>query len=561
MGRRVSSPTPTNEYRLAVRRIICDACGDPLHVAHQAQRTIRRLNGVWRLTLVFHRCLNHHCRRYRKLCRPEEEGTWALPHGEFGFDVIALIGQRGSGQHRSIPEIHQDLRGHGLEIAERTVTNLLARYDELLALRLTDAASLQERLIEQGRVVLGLDGLKPDVGHEVLWVVRDCLSGDVLVARTLLSEAEKELSDLLQEVQALLPVPITGVISDGQHSIRNAVHSILPDVPHQLCQYHYLREAVKPLYEADRHAKKELKKAVREIRPIERTLEGVLREQKITTPEYLAKLTPQEATIAQGYCLAIRSALTDDGHPPLCAAGLRLADRLSSIAASLQRVLQKEGISQGLLFLLERIQKRMQQGLTHASTDWSTLRQAYALVYRASHLLNNEEGLPGEEVCQRYTQLLNETHQVIDAPDGNPLLLSWYATFLKVTANYGEALFVCYALADLPHTNNDLEHLFGSIRYHERRTSGRKQVAATLLLRGKARVLASVSTRLRTYQAADLPPHDIARWRTLRRDIDARQETRRKQRRFRQDPEDYLQALEAQCEQLMQPKDVEKLME
>jgi hypothetical protein len=203
----------------------------------------------------------------------------------------------------------------------------------------------------------------------------------------------------------------------------------------------------------------------------------------------------------------------------------------------------------------------MQQGLTHASTDWSTLRQAYALVYRASHLLNNEEGLPGEEVCQRYTQLLNETHQVIDAPDGNPLLLSWYATFLKVTANYGEALFVCYAHADLPHTNNDLEHLFGSIRYHERRASGRKQVAATLLLRGKARVLASVSTRLRTYQAADLPPHDIARWRTLRRDIDARQETRRKQRRFRQDPEDYLQALEAQCEQLMQPKDVEKLME
>lgn len=66
--------------------------------------------------------------RYRKLCRPEEEGTWALPHGEFGFDVIALIGQLRYGQHRSIPEIHQDLRGRGLEIAERTVTNLLARY-------------------------------------------------------------------------------------------------------------------------------------------------------------------------------------------------------------------------------------------------------------------------------------------------------------------------------------------------------------------------------------------------------------------------------------------------
>lgn len=73
-------------------------------------------------------------------------------------------------------------------------------------------------------------------------------------------------------------------------------------------------------------------------------------------------------------------------------------------------------------------------------------------------------------------------------------------------------------------------------------------------------MLACVSTRLRTYQAADLPPRDIARWRALRRDIDARQETRRKQRRFRQHPEDYLQTLEAQCEQLMQPKDAEKLI-
>jgi hypothetical protein len=138
---------------------------------------------------------------------------------------------------------------------------------------------LRERLAEQGRVVLGHDGLKPDVGHEVLWV-RDCLSEEVLLACTLLSEAETELGEMLREVQALLPAPIAGVISDGQHSIRNAVRSLLPDVPHQLCQYHCLREAAKPLYESDQHAKKELKKAVREIRPIERTLEGVLREQK-----------------------------------------------------------------------------------------------------------------------------------------------------------------------------------------------------------------------------------------------------------------------------------------
>jgi hypothetical protein len=284
-----------------------------------------------------------HCASSRKLCRPEEEGAWALPHGEFGFDVIALVGQLRYGQHRSIPEIHQELCARGVVIAERTVTNLLARYEELIALRLTDTDALQQRFLPQGQIILGIDGLKPDVGHEVLWVVRDCLSGEVLLARSLLSEAEEELVALLREVQTLVPVPITGVISDGQTGLRHAVARALPTIPHQLCQYHYLREAAKPIYEADRHAKKDLKALVRDIRPVERLMEGVLTHQPEITPAYMSQLSEEEAHIVQDYCLAIRSALTDDGHPPLCAAGLCLQERLTKIAASLRASMQKGG--------------------------------------------------------------------------------------------------------------------------------------------------------------------------------------------------------------------------
>ena len=103
------------------------------------------------------------------------------------------------------------------------MTNLLDRYEELVALRLTDREALRERLKEQGRVVLAIDGLQPDVGHEVLWVVRECLSAEVLLARSLLGGTEKDLVPLLGEVADALAVPIMGVISDGQHAIRKAV--------------------------------------------------------------------------------------------------------------------------------------------------------------------------------------------------------------------------------------------------------------------------------------------------------------------------------------------------
>lgn len=71
--------------------------------------------------------------------------------GEFGLDVIALIGSLRYISHRSVPEIHQALCDRGIRIAERTVTHLLQRYEELVALHLTDQQRLRERFKEQGQ--------------------------------------------------------------------------------------------------------------------------------------------------------------------------------------------------------------------------------------------------------------------------------------------------------------------------------------------------------------------------------------------------------------------------
>lgn len=294
--------------------------------AYVSHRTVSTLKGVCQIHLHVRRCRNPSCLRYQKPFRPEAEGRMALPQHEFGLDVIALIGALRYQQHRSVPEIHQELVARGLRICERTVTNLLDRYDELVSVRLSDSRRLQTITKKQGRVVLAVDGLQPDVGHEVLWVLRDCLSGEVLLARSLLSSTERDLAGLIREVKRNLPVPIVGAISDGQRSIRKAVASALPRVAHQLCHFHYLREAAKPIYEADRHAKKELKKRVRGIRPIERQVEG---------------RGDREADAIRGYCSAVRSAITDDGRPPLQASGLKLHGRLSAITASLSRVRKK----------------------------------------------------------------------------------------------------------------------------------------------------------------------------------------------------------------------------
>lgn len=149
----------------------------------------------------------------------------------------------------------------------------------------------------------------------------------------------------------------------------------------------------------DRHAKKELKKQVRGIRPIEREVEQQENE---------------EATITRKYCLAVRSALTDDEHPPLSAPGLKLYERLSLIMASLERVAQKEALPSPL----DKLHRLLTKGIAATEPLWSDVQAGYALVHRAAHILTNDEKKNAAQVRQIYELLLTEmaqipTHQVM----------------------------------------------------------------------------------------------------------------------------------------------------
>src|SRR5262245_25904724 len=291
MARRTARPTPTAEYTLAPVTATCVACGHHLYPDYANFRTITTLTGVTRYTLRIGRCRHAPSYRYAVPFRPAAEGRLALPHHEFGPDVIAYAGNRRYTAHRTAPEIHAELTAREVALSLRTVTNLLHRFDELRALAATDPERIRPLFGKQGRVLLAIDGLQPDVGHEVLWVIRDCLSGRVVLAKTLLSATGADLAGLLTRAAEAVGVPVAGVVSDGQHSIRNAVALALPGVPHQLCQFHYLREAAGPIYEADRHAKVQLKKHVRGVRAIERQVEG---------------RDGPEAEVVRGYCAAVR---------------------------------------------------------------------------------------------------------------------------------------------------------------------------------------------------------------------------------------------------------------
>jgi hypothetical protein len=169
------------------------------------------------------------------------------------------------------------------------------------------------------------------------------------------------------------------------------------------------------------------------------------------------------------------------------------------------------------------------------------VRVAFGWVRRAAAVLRNKRGLDAAGVRRRYRGLVGAIARHRRAAGR---LAEAFAHFLKVSRSYWPGLFTCYGVPDLPRTNNDPEQFFGSFRYHERRSSGRKVACPGTVVRGAVRLAASAATRLRSISAADLVPADLKAWRDLRGTLERRQMVRTLGRRFRRDPATYLQLLE-----------------
>ena len=181
---------------------------------------------------------------------------------------------------------------------------------------------------------------------------------------------------------------------------------------------------------------------------------------------------------------------------------------------------------------------------------WPPIRRAYAWVHQAARILGNATGEPAETVRRRLDGLLGAMarHRAKAGP-----LAAAVEHFRKVTRSYRPGLFLCYAVAELPRTNNALEQLFGAYHRHERRATGRKANSSATVLRGPVRLTAGLATRLRRQDASDLAGVDRQRWREVRASLERRRHARVLRAQFRRHPAAYLSRLEQLLRQPILP--------
>ena len=335
----------------------CPVCGRMMHICDHRYRRFHTLDGPVQLICKLNHCPDPACPGHAKTKSPELEITLALPQVAIGWDVFCWIGHRRCSRHMAISLIQSELLDdYGIKLSEDAIDQYIRRYQVMLAARQQDAESLRRQYESVAEIILCIDGLQPEKGHETLYVVRELTQKRVWFAEPLLSATEDEVRRLIQKAKEWaesLGTPVGLWMSDKQDAFVKGIAAEFPDVPHRYCDNHFLRDLAKPVLEADSHAKVQMRKKVRGLRTIE---QAVLQRQKAETKDDLTPDAPEATgtataaaanlspavvdpagSVVLDYCAAVRGILNDDQGGPLHPPGLRMAEALNEVQESIQR--------------------------------------------------------------------------------------------------------------------------------------------------------------------------------------------------------------------------------
>jgi hypothetical protein len=341
----------------------CPSCGRRMHICDHRQRRLYTLDGPVELICKLNHCPDPRCPGHARTKSPEQECLIALPHWAIAWDVLCWIGQRRFSRHWAIPQIRLELDdAHAIKISEDSIARAIRFYQVIVAARQQDPNILRQQYASVDEIVLSIDGLQPEKGHETLYVVRELTQKRVWFAEPLLSATAAEVRRLITkagEWAEALGKTVVLWLSDRQDAFVTGIAAEFPDVPHRYCANHFLRDVAKPVTDADSNAKVRMRKKVRGLRTIEQAVlqrrassgrgpsagedapaQAEATPGEATSPDDPASSTPGEDAVGGvvlDYCTAVRGILNDDQGGPLQPAGLQMAEALKEVEASLRR--------------------------------------------------------------------------------------------------------------------------------------------------------------------------------------------------------------------------------
>jgi len=279
----------------------CPNCTRRMWICDHRFRRIETLTGPTRLCCKLLKCPDRQCRSAGKTFSPRAEQELAPPKLAIDWELFAWIGHRRFARHWSVSTICAELAdSFQIVFSPDAIEDYIHRYERMVAARHQDPVELVDVYANIPDVVLSIDGLQPEKGHETLYVVRELNATRVWFAAPLLSSTAAEIEALLvraRDIAAILGKPVRAWVSDKQDAFVTGIAKIFPQAPHRLCKIHFVRALAKETRADDGRVKVQLRKKVRGLRTIERGVLKVLRPPGSVVAADTAPSSPTSAPV------------------------------------------------------------------------------------------------------------------------------------------------------------------------------------------------------------------------------------------------------------------------
>lgn len=453
----------------------CLYCDGPTYVQDYKRRCVYTLARPLKIVSQMTLCVDEGCAGHHELMTAEEETLIAPPLWVLGWDAFAHLGHARLSRHMSVPEIQEELReGYNIKLSEDCIEDYIGRYQAILAARQRDPAMLKKEYEGIESVILTIDGLQPEKGHETLYTVRELNAKRIWFAAPLLSSSQAEIRKLIVEAKAMaaqMGKPISAWMSDKQEAFVTEIADVCPGTPHRYCRNHFLRDVAEPVVEADSHAKVKMRKKVRGLRTIEK---GVL-ERKDASGEEPSK----GDKVVLGYCAAVRGILNKNQGGPLDPPGLRMAEGLKDVRESIQKNIDMQAGGEPEKDL-KRLAGCIDRGLSEVSVALDKVSGYVGDLKAIDKTLDPDTG------TTKVRKTRFEKIRVKLKESGDTIR----CTMAGIMQRFEPGLFAGGDSLDDLQDNLDLERWFRLPKSHERRIHGRQHAGVRIVQEGPGLLLA-----------------------------------------------------------------------
>ena len=394
MAYRWPAGTAFKRIPLDVEDCWCPVCDRYMYVCDHRYHHLWTLEGPTQVVNRLVRCPDASCASRGRTFSPAAELSLSMPRWCIGWDVFCWLGHRRFARHWSVPQLRAELKDtHQIRLSDDAIEHYIGLDQTMLAARQQDPAQLAEAYRDSPSLVLTIDGLQPEKGHETLYGVRELTRKRVWFAEPLLSSAEQEVHRvvvLARQWAERVAKPVRAWMSAKQDAFVKAIATEFPGIPHRYGQNHFMRDLAKPVLDLDRQAKVTMRSKVRGLRAIERrvlderrhaaasasppppappqgaatstaALPASVTPATVAPPEPWASsaggllhtdnaleatrlATTEEAAVeveagevVLGYCAAVRGILNESQGGPLHPPGVRMSEALQEVRDSLDR--------------------------------------------------------------------------------------------------------------------------------------------------------------------------------------------------------------------------------